>query len=74
MTRADLYLEPRQVATTPATASEDELGDMLEASFAAGIHDLDGLVARLNVSRVRPPSGTMWTVEVFQAVLRELGR
>jgi hypothetical protein len=74
MTRADLYLEPRQVATTPATAWEDELGDMLEASFAAGIHDLDGLVARLNASRVRPPGGAVWTVEVFQSVLRELGR
>jgi hypothetical protein len=74
MTRADLYLEPRQVATAPATAWEDELGDMLEASFAAGVHDLDGIVARLNASRVRSPSGAVWTAEIFQMVLRDLGR
>jgi hypothetical protein len=74
MTRADLYLEPRQAATALATAWEDELADMLESCFAAGVHDLDGIVSRLNASRVRPPSSTAWTTEIFQMVLRELGR
>jgi hypothetical protein len=69
----ELYREPRQAATRPATAWEDELGDMLEACFAAGIHDLDGIVARLGASRVRPTSGSVWTVESLLSVLCELG-
>ena len=43
-----LYNETFQNRVAPPTAYESLLGDSIERAFAAGIHDLEGLVAYLN--------------------------
>jgi len=73
VTRPPLYLEPRQAGTRTPAAWENELADVLEESFAAGIHELDALLAALNRSRVRPPAAAQWTAENFQSIIRDLG-
>jgi Recombinase-like helix-turn-helix domain len=67
-----LLLEPRQHGTAEPTVFENELGDVMEETFARGIHDLGGLVAALNRSRVRPPDGTAWTEPTLASILRQL--
>jgi hypothetical protein len=58
---------------TETQAWENELGDVLEAAFADGAHELDEVVARVNASRVRPRDGGTWTAERLARVLHELG-
>ena len=70
----DRYLEPNQSRTGPPTDFENQLGDAIESAYAAGIHDLDGLVARLTESGPPPPDQTGWTVDGFRALMAELGR
>ena len=69
-----LILEPRQFGTAEPTIFENELGDLIEEAFARGVHDLGGLAAALNASRVRPPEGGSWNEANLQAILRQLGR
>jgi len=69
-----LYNETHQNRTAPPTAYESLLGDSIERAFAAGIHDLDGLVAALNRSGPNAPNGQAWTAQGFQALMAELGR
>lgn len=70
----DRYLEPSQTRDRPSTAFEDELGDAIETAYAAGTHDLDGLVAHLNSNGPANPEGTSWTADSFTALMAELGR
>lgn len=67
------YLSPHQTRTQPPTAWQQELANAIEGVFGKGVEELDELVAGLNASRVRPPSGGDWTPENFVAVMRELG-
>jgi hypothetical protein len=71
---ADRYLEPHQSRTGPPTEFEDRLGDAIEAAYAAGIHDLDGLVVHLDRSGPAAPGGGAWTIDGFTALMAELGR
>ena len=41
--------------------------------LAAGVHDLPGLVDRLNEARVPAPNGQPWTAELFQREMKRLG-
>ena len=70
----DRYLEPHQARTRPTTPFEDQLGDTIEAAYADGVHDLDGLVERLNADGPPCPDGPSWTADRFTTVLAELGR
>jgi hypothetical protein len=67
------YLEPRQTREREPTAWEQELANAIEGIFAKGGWDLDQIVAGLNKSRVRPPTGGEWTKDNFQAIMKELG-
>ena len=66
-------LEPRQFGSTAPSVFENELADVIEETFARGVHDLPGIVASLNLSRVRPPDGAGWTEERFLATVKRLG-
>ena len=67
------YLEPHQARNRKPTAYEDLLGDSIERAYAAGIHDLDALVAALNRSGPPAPNGEPWTAETFQREMARLG-
>jgi len=70
----DRYLNPHQARQRPSTPHEDLLGDSIERAFAAGIHDLEGLVAYLNQAGPRGPDGAVWTADTFQAEMARLGQ
>lgn len=70
----DPYLEPNQSRTEPPAEFENRLGDTIESAYAAGIHDLDGLVARLNEAGPAAPGGGPWTAPAFTELMAELGR
>lgn len=67
------YLEPHQARTRPPTAFENALGDAIEAAYADGIHDLEGLVARISESGPLPEDGGRWTTDRFVDLMKELG-
>jgi len=67
------YLDPHQSISHSPTAWHMELAGAIESVFSKGAHQLDELVAGLNGSRVRPPSGGEWTAENLTTLLRELG-
>lgn len=67
------YLEPHQTRDHEPDAYENLLGDAIERCYAAGIHDLDGLVARLNEACVPTPGGVPWSVELFTSEMKRLG-
>jgi len=67
------YLDPHQTRLQEPTTWQQELANAIEGVFAKGALELDELVAGLNSSRVRPPSGGAWTKENFTAVIQELG-
>lgn len=68
-----LYNETLQNSTATATAYESLLGDALERTFALGIHDLEGVVVRLNQSGPAGPNGQPWTTQSFQQEMARLG-
>ncbi|SNS88835.1 hypothetical protein SAMN06265795_108139 [Noviherbaspirillum humi] len=68
----DRYLDPHQARSRQPTAYEDLLGDAIERAYAAGIHDLPGLVAQLNRSGPSCPGGVAWTEENYQAEIARL--
>lgn len=70
----DQYLDPHQSRTGPPTAFEDRLGDAIETAYAAGVHELDGLVEHLNEHGPADPDGTRWTATRFTTLMAELGR
>ena len=55
------------------TAYESLLGDSIERAFAAGIHDLEGLVAFLNEGGPAGPNGQPWTTASYQQEMARLG-
>jgi hypothetical protein len=69
----DYYSEPPAYFDRPVTAWEEQLAGTLQAIFTSGTRELDGIVAALNKSSVRPPTGEDWTVERFQSVLKDVG-
>ncbi|HEY4073179.1 MAG TPA: recombinase-like helix-turn-helix domain-containing protein [Herbaspirillum sp.] len=67
------YLNPHQARRRPPTQYEDLLGDSLERAYAAGIHDLPGLVAHLNLTGPGcPVDGIVWTEQSFQDEMARL--
>ena len=55
------YLNPHQARDRAPGDYQNLLGDAIERAFAAGIHDLPGLVGRLNEAGVPSPNGAGWT-------------
>lgn len=69
----DRYLEPHQARQRPATPFEDLLGDAIERAYAAGIHDLAGLVNYLNDTAPSAENGQPWTESSYCALMARLG-
>lgn len=67
----ELYLNANQARKRLPTAYEDLLGDSIERAFAAGIHDLAGLVQHLNRTGPNCPSG-VWTEQSYQSEMARL--
>lgn len=67
------YLDPYQARQRIPTTYEDLLGDAIERAFAAGVHDLAGLVERLNDSGLASPSGKAWTEATYREEMAVLG-
>src|SRR5690606_5302220 len=70
----DRYLQPKQAQRRTPTLYEDLLGDAIERTFAAGVHDLAGLVDSLNHQGMTAPSGEPWTEANYAAAMAELSR
>jgi len=68
-----LYNETHQSRHAEPTTYENLLGDAIERAFAAGIHELDDLVAYLNRSGPAGPNGAAWTAESYQREMARLG-
>jgi len=69
----DVYLNPHQARRRPPTAFEDLLGDSIERAFAAGIHDLPGLVGYLNDAGPGcPVNEGVWTEDNYQQEIARL--
>jgi len=67
------YLNPHQARDREPDGYQNLLGDAIERCFAAGVHDLPGLVARLNEASVPAPNGQPWTAELFEKEMKRLG-
>jgi hypothetical protein len=67
------YLNPHQARDREPDAYQNLLGDAIERAYAAGIHDLGGLVERLNEARIPTPGGQPWTAELFTKEMKRLG-
>ena len=67
------YLNPHQARDCPPDDYQNLLGDAIERAFAAGIHDLPGLVGRLNEANVPSPNGAPWTPSLFRKEMKRLG-
>ena len=52
---------------------ENLLGDALERAFAAGVHDLDGVVQGLVDYGVPAPAGQSWNASLLATELKRLG-
>ena len=71
--KQDVYLNPHQARRRPPTQYEDLLGDAIERAFAAGVHDLAGLVAHLNRTGPGCPSNDgVWTETLYQEEIARL--
>ena len=70
----DRWLQPHQARDREPTAFESLLGDAIERAFAAGTHDLAGVVAALNRTGPNAPNGQAWTEAGFTALMAQLGR
>ncbi len=67
-------LNPHQTRHREPSDYENVLGDALERSFAAGIHDLDGIVRGLLEYGVPAPEGKSWSADLLAAELKRLGQ
>lgn len=67
------YLNPHQARDREPDDYQNLLGDAIERAFADGVHDLAGVVERLNEVRVPSPNGQVWTAELFEKEMRRLG-
>ena len=68
----ELFLNPHQARRRLPTAYEDLLGDSIERAYAAGIHDLAGLVEHLNRSGPNCPGSGVWTDQSYQTEMKRL--
>lgn len=68
------YLEVHQTRDHEPDDYENLLGDAIEKAFAAGIHDIEALVASLNEQCVPAPRGVSWNVELFTEEMARLGQ
>ncbi len=68
----ETYLNPHQTRRHLPTQYEDLLGDSIERAYAAGIHDLTGLVAYLNRSGPQCETGEVWSEQSFQVEIARL--
>ena len=68
----DRFLNPHQARERTPTTYEDLLGDVIERAFADGIHDLGGLVQRLNDSGLATPGGQLWTEALYRKEMATL--
>lgn len=73
MLNRTLYNATHQSRSAPSTAYESLLGDSIERAFAAGIHDLQGLVDFLNAGGPAGTNGQPWTPASFQQEMARLG-
>src|SRR5262249_50191881 len=62
-----------QTRAAPPSAYENRLGDALVECFAAGIEELEPLIARLNDMGVPSPDGARWTAASFEREMTRLG-
>jgi hypothetical protein len=67
------YLNPHQTREREPTDYENLLADGIEKAFAANLHDLPAICARLNEDCVPAPDGAMWTPELFEREMKRLG-
>jgi hypothetical protein len=67
------YASAHQSRDEEPTAWQMELAAALEGIFAKGAHTLDELIAGLNASRVKPPSGGPWTADNYTSLMHTLG-
>jgi cbb3-type cytochrome oxidase cytochrome c subunit len=68
-----LYNDTHQTRTAEPTAHESLLGDSIERAYAQGIHELEALVAYLNMSGPPAPYGEPWIGETFKKEMARLG-
>ena len=54
------------------TPYEERLADALMSIFGDEVHELPGIVARLNDAGIPDPNGAPWTEASFEAVMRGL--
>jgi len=73
MRNRSLYNATFQHRDADPTAYESLLGDSIERAFAAGIHDLGGLVAYLNQAGPAGPNGQAWTDALYRQEMARLG-
>jgi hypothetical protein len=73
MTKREPYLNPHQARDREPDAYQNLLGDAIERCYAAGVHDLAGLVERLNEAKVPTPGGKPWTAELLKQEMKRLG-
>ena len=69
-----LYHEPKQAQGRAPTDYENLLADAIESAFAAGVWELEPLLARLNAEGVKRADGTAWTAESFEAEIARLAK
>ena len=62
-----------QTRPAPLSDYENALADALQATFGQEVCDLSGIVQRLNERGPKPPTGTVWTEELFAAEMARLG-
>lgn len=67
------YLNAHQTRAREPDTYENLLGDGIERCYAAGIHDLDSIAAKLNEYCVPAPGGHKWTPELFEREMKRLG-
>ena len=67
------YVDPHQARDREPDDYQNLLGDAIERAYAKGIHDLAGLVERLNEAKVPTPGGKRWTAELFTQEMKRLG-
>ena len=67
------YLVINQSRDRNPTEYENLLSGAVELAYAAGVHDLEGLVARLNADCVPSPGGKPWTAALFESEMKRLG-
>ena len=67
------HLDPHQSREHEPTDYENILGDGLERAYASGVHDIEGVCARLNESGVPAPDGKTWTPDLFEREMQRRG-